>query len=109
MASDALEAVALRCDGGIRLATRVTPNAGRDAVEGVETGADGRSYLKVRVRAIPDRGEANRAVIALLAKAAGVPKSAVTFLSGETQRKKILRIEGDPEDIILRLSTPMKR
>ena len=93
----------------MRLSVRVTPNAGRDAVEEVETGADGRSYLKVRVRAIPDKGEANRAVIALVAKRAGVAKSAVTLLSGETQRQKILRIEGDPEDLIARLGAPSKR
>ena len=88
---------------------RVTPNAGRDAVEDVETGADGKSYLRLRVRAVPDKGAASRAVVVLLAKHAGVAKSAVTLLSGETQRQKILRIEGDPEDLIVRLGTPSKR
>ena len=88
---------------------RVTPNAGRDAVEEVETGADGKSYLRLRVRAVPDKGTANRAVVALLAKHTGVAKSAVTLLSGETQRQKILRIEGDPEDLIARLGAPSKR
>ena len=85
------------------------PNAGRDAVEDVETGADGKSYLRLRVRAVPDKGAANRAVVVLLAKHVGVAKSAVTLLSGETQRQKILRIEGDPEDLIVRLGTPSKR
>jgi uncharacterized protein YggU (UPF0235/DUF167 family) len=88
---------------------RVTPNAGRDAVEDVETGADGKSYLRLRVRAVPDKGAANRAVVALLAKHVGVAKSAVTLLSGETLRQKILRIEGDPEDLIARLGVPSKR
>ena len=88
---------------------RVTPNAGRDAVEDVETGADGKSYLRLRVRAVPDKGAANRAVVVLLAKHVGVAKSAVTLLSGETQRQKILRIEGDPEDLIVRLGAPSKR
>ena len=88
---------------------RVTPNGGRDAVEGVETGADGKSCLRLRVRAVPDKGAANRAVIALLAKHTGIAKSAITLLSGETQRQKILRIEGDPEDVLARLAAPARR
>ena len=45
----------------------------------------------------------------LIAKAAGVPKSAVSLVSGGTQRKKILRIEGDPEDIFMRLESAVRR
>ena len=60
---------------GISVALRVTPRGGRDDIDGVETLADGRSVVKVRVRAIADGGEANRAVTELLAKALGVPKA----------------------------------
>ena len=49
------------------------------------------------------KGKANKALVALIAKTAGVAKSAVSLVSGDTQREKILRIEGDPEDIISRL------
>lgn len=45
----------------------------------------------------------------LIAKAAGVAKSAVSLVSGDTQRKKILRIEGDPEDIVSRLESAVPR
>jgi uncharacterized protein (TIGR00251 family) len=82
----------------IRLTVRLTPNGGRDAVEGFESDAGGDRYLKVRVRAVPENGKANKALTELIAKWFGVPKSAVSFISGETSRKKILRIEGDPED-----------
>ena len=87
----------------LRLAGRLTPNGGRDAIEGVETGADGEDHLKVRVTAVPEKGKANKALIALVAKRLGVPKSSITIISGETARKKILRIEGDPEDLKSRL------
>ncbi len=90
----------------VRLTVRLTPNGGRDAIDGWDTGSDGACYLKVRVSDPPDKGKANKALIALVAKAAGVPKSAVSLLSGETHRKKILRIEGDPEDIVFRLESP---
>jgi uncharacterized protein (TIGR00251 family) len=87
----------------VRVAIRLTPNGGRDAIDGCEIGADGETYLKARVSVPPDKGRANKALIVLLAKAAGVSKTSVSFVSGDTQRKKILRIDGDPEDIISRL------
>ncbi|WP_411036496.1 DUF167 domain-containing protein [Shinella sp. BYT-45] len=101
---------ALRRHGGhVRLTVRLTPNGGRDAIDGWETGADDESYLKARVSDPPDKGRANKALVALIAKAAGVAKSAVSLVSGDTQRKKILRIEGDPEDIVLRLEKAVRR
>jgi uncharacterized protein len=87
-----------------RLAVRLTPNGGRDAIDGFETAADGEEHLKVRVRAVPEKGKANQALIALMAKAFGVAKSRISLLSGDTQRKKILRIDADPEEIEKRLA-----
>ncbi len=81
---------------GISVALRVTPRGGRDDIDGVETLANGRTVVKVRVRAIADGGEANRAVTELLAKALGVPKAKVRILSGTTSRLKQIAIDGDP-------------
>jgi uncharacterized protein len=83
--------------GGISVALRVTPRGGRDDIDGIETLSDGRSVLKVRVRAIADGGEANRAVTELLAKGLGVPKAKVRLVSGATSRLKQIAIDGDPE------------
>jgi uncharacterized protein (TIGR00251 family) len=80
---------------GISVALRVTPRGGRDDIDGVETLSDGRSVLKVRVRAIADGGEANRAVTELLAKSLRVPKARVRLLSGATSRLKQIAIDGD--------------
>jgi uncharacterized protein (TIGR00251 family) len=82
--------------GGISVALRVTPRGGRDDIDGIERVADGRSVLKVRVRAIADRGEANRAVTELLAKLLGVPKARVRLVAGATSRLKQVAIDGDP-------------
>ena len=81
---------------GLSIALRVTPRGGRDGIDGIEQLSDGRSVLKVRVRAIADGGEANRAVLALLAKTLGVPKASVSLLSGTTSRLKQIAVEGDP-------------
>ena len=80
---------------GLSLFVRVTPNAGRDAIEGVEIRDDGTAVLRLRVKAVPDKGRANAAVIALLAKALGIPKSAITLTAGDTARQKTLALAGD--------------
>ena len=85
--------------GGISIALRVTPRGGRDDIDGIETLADGRSVVKVRVRAIADGGEANRAVTELLARALRVPKASVKILSGATSRLKQVAVEGDPKSL----------
>src|SRR5882724_10130241 len=84
---------------GISVALRVTPRGGRDDIDGLETLANGRSVLKVRVRAIAEGGEANRAVTELLAKALGVPKGRVKILSGMTSRLKQVAVDGDPKTL----------
>lgn len=75
-------------DGASLLTVRVTPKSSRDAVEGVETDDAGRSYLKLRVRAVPAEGAANKAVCQLIAKWLGLPKSAVSLHAGDTARIK---------------------
>ncbi|HQZ13622.1 MAG TPA: DUF167 family protein [Devosia sp.] len=84
---------------GLVLHIRVTPNAGADRIEGAEIRDDGTAVLRLRVAAVPDRGRANTAAIALLAKALGLPKSAITLTAGETARFKTLRLLGDPARI----------
>ena len=96
---------------GISVALRVTPRGGRDDIDGVETLANGRSVVKVRVRAIADGGEANRAVTELLAKALRVPKGKVRILSGTTSRLKQIAVNGDPAKLgaMLRELTALKK
>lgn len=77
---------------------RVTPRGGRDAVDGWTADADGRPLLKVRVSAAASDGAANAAVIALIARALGLPKSAVRIAAGETARVKRLEISGAEDE-----------
>jgi uncharacterized protein (TIGR00251 family) len=79
---------------GLTLTVRLTPRGGRDAVDGIERLADGRDVLKVRVRAAASEGEANAALIALLAKALGVARRDVRLVAGATARVKRVRIAG---------------
>ena len=81
------------------MALRVTPRGGRDDIDGIETLANGSSVVKVRVRAIADGGEANKAVTELLAKALRVRKANVKILSGATSRLKQVAVDGDPKSL----------
>jgi uncharacterized protein (TIGR00251 family) len=85
------------------LAVRLTPKGGRDAIDGVEYMADGRAVLKVRVASPPSEGEANDALIRLIAKAAGVPPRDVAIAAGPTARVKRLLIAGDAVRLITAL------
>ena len=89
--------------GGVALVARLTPKGGRDAVDGIEALADGRSVLKARVRAAPSEGEANDALCRLIAKRLGVPPRDVTIAAGATARVKRLAISGDAPTLIAAL------
>lgn len=80
---------------GLRLRVRVTPNASRDGCDGLHEASDGSRALKVRVRALPEKGRANKAVAQVVAKALGVPKSVVQVASGARDRTKVLAIAGE--------------
>ena len=80
--------------GGIAVVVRLTPRGGRDAIDGIEQRSDGQYVLKARVRAAATEGEANAALIALLARSAGVPPRSVALVSGATARLKRLTIAG---------------
>ena len=90
---------------GLSLFIRVTPNAGRDSIEGVEARDDGAAVLRVRVSAVPNKGKANAAVIVLIARALGVPRSAIAVTSGETARFKTLAVAGDGAGLAEALET----
>ena len=80
---------------GVVVTVRLTPKGGRDAIDGVETLADGRAVLKARVRAAPSEGEANAALGRVLAKALGVPPRDVAIVGGATSRIKRVKVSGD--------------
>lgn len=91
----------------MRLAVRVTPRGGRDAVEGWSRDEAGRAVLKVRVSAAPTDGSANAAVIALLAKALRRPKSSLRLVSGEAARLKLIEAEGlEPAELEAAFGAP---
>ena len=87
----------------IKIHVRLIPNAHKDNIDGVETSADGKFYLKARVRAVPENGKANKSLEKLVAKHFEVPKSSVEVISGATNRIKTVSIAGNVEENIKKL------
>jgi uncharacterized protein YggU (UPF0235/DUF167 family) len=90
----------------LSVVVRLTPRAGRDALEGLTSLDDGAVVLKAAVRAAPEDGAANEALIRLVAKRAGVAASRVRLARGATSRLKTLLIEGGDLALAERLSRP---
>lgn len=90
---------------GLLLTVRLTPKGGRDRLDGIVLDTDGRPAIKARVSAPPVDGAANIALIKLLAKVLGIPKSSIQFVSGETARIKRLNIVGNPVEMEQKLRT----
>jgi uncharacterized protein (TIGR00251 family) len=78
---------------------RVQPRASREGIDAWRAGV-----LRVRVSAPPVDGDANRAVIALLARALGIRPGALSIVQGARGRDKLVRVEGlTPGDVERRL------
>jgi uncharacterized protein (TIGR00251 family) len=70
-----------------RLNVRVIPNASRDEIVGESDGV-----LKIKLRAVPEGGRANKALCSLLAKQHGCRVRDVRIVSGEKSRVKVVEI-----------------
>jgi len=72
-----------------RLAVEVSPRARRPGVVGRHGGV-----LKVRVAAVPEKGRANKELVAVVAAFLGVRRGAVRIVAGAAARRKLLEVEG---------------
>lgn len=86
-------------EDGIQLLVRLSPNASSDRIYGEECLADGTKVLKIKVRAVPEKGRANKALMKLLAKSLHIAPSHVSILKGAAARIKTLRIAGNPSEL----------
>ncbi|MCB1651978.1 MAG: DUF167 domain-containing protein [Alphaproteobacteria bacterium] len=76
-----------------QITVKLTPKASKNAIVGWEEDAGGQNILKVCVTAVPEKGKANKALIALLSQHFKKPKSAFSILRGESERIKLIGID----------------
>ena len=85
-------------ENSVSLTIRATPRASRSEICGAED-----EWLKVRLKAAPVDGKANKELIAFFAKLLKVSKSSVEISSGESGRLKRITISGIVAADILKL------
>jgi len=78
------------------LPVKAVPNASRSRIVGLWDG-----HLKIAVAAPPEKGKANKAIVALLAKTLAVPKNRVTLESHPTSPQKIFRLHDVAPEVVL--------
>jgi uncharacterized protein (TIGR00251 family) len=84
-------------NGSVTFAVRVVPRSSRNQIVGVEGGA-----LKIKLTAPPVEGAANAALIEFVAEWLGVRRSAVSIVSGDRARNKLVRVNGLTQEQVLR-------
>jgi uncharacterized protein (TIGR00251 family) len=94
--------------GGLRVAVRLTPKGRKDGIEGVAETVHGTAEIRISVTAVPENGKANKALIKLLAKLWKLPKTGIRIISGETDRHKILELDGDAGELHSRIAHTLK-
>ena len=89
---------------GLIVTCRLTPQGGRDAIEGVKVLSDGTQVLACSVREPPEDGRANASLCRLIAEAAGVSASKARIVSGAKSRLKQVLVEGEAAALARRLT-----
>jgi len=93
--------------GAVVVRVRVTPKSSKDVIDGLENTAEGAAF-KARVRAVPADGEANSAVVALLAAWLGVAKGRIELVSGAKSRVKSFAVSGEPGQLEVMLKSKLE-
>lgn len=85
----------LRIDGAdLLLAIRLTPKSAKDSIGGIWQDDKGAVWLQASVRAVPEKGKANAALIQRIAKRLNMAPKDIALESGDTSRLKRLRLIG---------------
>ena len=82
-----------KTSSGYIIRVRVTPNSSKNVITGIFTDSNQKEFLKINLRAVPEKGKANQELIAFLSKLLHLNKSSFKILSGETDRYKKLQID----------------
>ena len=86
---------------GTTLKVKIKPGAGKNGFDGLHNG-----MIKISVTASPEKFKANRALISLLAKITGIPKSDIHILKGQKDRTKTILFSSMTADELLHLILP---
>lgn len=83
--------------GDLLVPVRLQPGASKDELAGWDIAADGHRFLRAYVRAVPEKGKANAALVKLMAQTFGLAKSQIDIEGGSKSRLKTVRMSGDDQ------------
>ena len=86
---------------GVVVRVWARPGAKQEAVLGVKADAHNQLWLQISVKAAPEDGKANTALIAYLSELLDIKRSAITLLQGEKSRQKLFLLAITPEVLTL--------
>ena len=89
---------------GLCVAIRLSPRAKADRPLAVAATAEGGQAIRVSVTAPPQGGQANEALLRLLAYTWHLPRRNLFIVAGATSRNKIVNVAGDPHQLFAQLS-----
>jgi uncharacterized protein (TIGR00251 family) len=80
---------AFEIEDGTMISVKARAGARANQIRGIQDGA-----LRVDVTQAAEKGKANKAIVGLLAKQLGIPKSNINVVTGQTHTLKKIRIDG---------------
>ncbi len=86
-------------DNVIILRVRLTPNSSSCCISGIFISPENVEYLKINVVSVPEKGKANKELIAFLAKVLKIAKSSFIIVGGELDRYKKIMINGNTQEL----------
>ena len=90
---------------GILIRVRLTPSAAQVGIKGIFVDEKGGEYIKISVLSPPEKGKANKELIAALAKKLKMAKSEIELVSGEISHYKKLMIKTTEVTIVEKLKS----
>lgn len=75
------------------LRIKVVPKSSKNEIAEIFTDEEGEQTIKIKIKAVPEKGKANAALIKFLSKETGISKSDITILNGHTSALKLIKIK----------------
>ncbi len=75
------------------LRIKVLPKSPKNEVVEILEDADGEKTIKIRIKAVPEKGKANAELIKFLSKELKVPRDKISIISGKTEQLKLVKIK----------------
>lgn len=74
------------------LRIKVIPKSPKNEVTEIMEDSEGEQIIKIRIKAVPEKGKANAELIKFLSKELLVPKENISIISGKSEHTKLIKI-----------------